>query len=353
MLPREKLKSLVRRHEEVEGLLCEPSVLSDLKRMNALNRERAQLVPLVDSVGRLESVERRIREDEEALDDPELGPLARQELVELQAEKAGIETELRLLLLPKDPNDDRNTILEIRAGTGGEEAALFAADLFRMYSRYAERRGWRVEIMNTSEASAGGLKEAIALVSGQRVYSSLKHEGGVHRVQRVPATEAQGRIHTSTATVAVLPEADEVDLVIDDKDLRFDIAASGGPGGQGVNTTNSAVQITHLPTGMIVKCQDERSQIKNKAKGLKILRSRLLEIEREKQADSVRDERRGMVKGGDRSEKIRTYNFPQNRLTDHRIGLTLYELDRIMEGDVEQLISALSSWHQAQLLESP
>jgi len=353
MLPRDKLKSLVRRHEEVEGLLCDPAVLSDMKRMNALNRERAQLVPLVESVARLDSVERRIREDQEALDDPELGPLARQELVELEVEKAGIESELKILLLPKDPNDDRNTILEIRGGTGGEEAALFAADLFRMYCRYAERRGWRVEIMNTSEASAGGLKEAIALISGQRVYSSLKHEGGVHRVQRVPATEAQGRIHTSTATVAVLPEADEVDLVIEDKDLRFDIAASGGPGGQGVNTTNSAVQITHLPTGMIVKCQDERSQIKNKAKGLKILRSRLLEIEREKQEHAVRDERRGMVKGGDRSEKIRTYNFPQNRLTDHRIGLTLYELDRVMEGDLEQLISALTSWHQAQLLETP
>jgi peptide chain release factor 1 len=221
-----------------------------------------------------------------------------------------------------------------------------------MYVRHAERRGWRIEIMNTSEASAGGIKEVIALVSGDRVFSSLKFEGGVHRVQRVPATEAQGRIHTSTATVAVLPEADEVDLVIDDKDLRFDIAASGGPGGQGVNTTNSAVQITHLPTGMIVKCQDERSQIKNKAKGLKILRSRLLEIEREKQSDAVRDERRGMVKGGDRSEKIRTYNFPQNRLSDHRIGLTLYELDRIIEGDLEQLIGALGSWHQAQLLEA-
>jgi peptide chain release factor 1 len=352
MLPRDKLKSLVRRHEEVERLLCDPTVLSDMKRLNTLNRERTQLVPLVEAMQRLEGVERRIREDEEALDDPELGPLARQELPELQTEREGIETELRLLLLPKDPNDERNTILEIRGGTGGEEAALFAADLFRMYTRYAERRGWRVEILNTSEASAGGLKEAIALISGQRVYSSLKHEGGVHRVQRVPATEAQGRIHTSTATVAVLPEAEEVDLVIDEKDLRFDIAASGGPGGQGVNTTNSAVQITHLPTGMIVKCQDERSQIKNKAKGLKILRSRLLEIEREKQAEAQRDERRGMVKGADRSEKIRTYNFPQNRLTDHRIGLTLYELDRIIEGDLDQLIAALSSWHQAQLLQA-
>ncbi len=351
MLPREKLKSLVRRHEEVERLLCDPAVLSDMKRMNSLNRERTQLVPLVEAVHRLEDVERRIREDEEALDDPELGPLAREELPELQSEREGLEKELRLLLLPKDPNDDKNTILEIRAGTGGEEAALFAADLFRMYSRYAEKRGWRVELMTMSEASAGGLKEVIALVTGQRVYSSLKHESGVHRVQRVPATEAQGRIHTSTATVAVLPEAEDVDLVIDEKELKIDIAASGGPGGQGVNTTNSAVQITHLPTGMIVKCQDERSQLKNKAKALKVLRSRLLDIEREKQADQVRDERRGMVKGGDRSEKIRTYNFPQNRLTDHRIGLTLYELDRVVEGDLDQLVAALGSWHQAQELQ--
>jgi peptide chain release factor 1 len=351
MLPREKLKSLVRRHEEVEQLLCDPAVLADLKRLNTLNRERTQLVPLVDAVHRLEGVELRIHQDEEALDDPELGELAREELPLLQAEREGVEKELTVLLLPKDPNDERNTILEIRAGTGGEEAALFAADLFRMYARYAERRGWRIEIMNTSEAAAGGLKEAIALVSGDHVYSSLKHEGGVHRVQRVPATEAQGRIHTSTATVAVLPEADEVDFVIDDKDLRIDIAASGGPGGQGVNTTNSAVQITHVPTGMIVKCQDERSQIKNKSKALKILRSRLLDIEREKQADAVRDERRGMVKGADRSEKIRTYNFPQNRLTDHRIGLTLYELDRVIEGDLTELISALSSYYQAQQLQ--
>lgn len=351
MLPREKLKSLVRRHEEVERLLCDPNVLGDLKKLNSLNRERTQLVPIVEAMGKLERVERSIREDEEALDDPELGPLARQELPELQDEHQKLEQELRVLLLPKDPNDEKNTILEIRGGTGGEEAALFAADLFRMYSRFAERQGWRVEIMSSSEASAGGLKEVIALVTGQRVYSSLKHEGGVHRVQRVPATEAQGRIHTSTATVAVLPEAEEVDLTIDEKELKIDIAASGGPGGQGVNTTNSAVQITHLPTGMIVKCQDERSQLKNKSKALKILRSRLLDIEREKQAEAQRDERRGMVKAGDRSEKIRTYNFPQNRLTDHRIGLTLYELDRIIEGDLDQLISALGSWHQAQLLE--
>ncbi len=352
MLPIDKLRSLVRRHDELERLLCDPAVLGDLKRLNALNRERTQLVPLVAAMARFDDIARRIREDEEALDDPDLGALARQDLAEVTVERGNVEQEIKLLLLPKDPNDEKNTLLEIRAGTGGEEAALFAADLFRMYTRYAEKRGWRVELMNTSEAQAGGLKEAIALVSGQRVYSSLKHESGVHRVQRVPSTEAQGRIHTSTATVVILPEAEEVDFVIDEKDLKIDIAASGGPGGQGVNTTNSAVQITHVPSGLIVKCQDERSQLKNKAKAMKVLRSRLLDIEREKRDSAVRDERRGIVKGGDRSEKIRTYNFPQNRLTDHRIGLTLYELDRIVEGDLDQLLASLGSWHQAQLLEA-
>jgi len=350
MLPRQKLEELARRHAELEQLLCEPAVLSDVKRMNGLNRERGQLTPLVESFARYQALERSIADDRAVLNDPELGELAREELPGLEANLVALEEQLRLLLLPQDPNDDKNTILEIRGGTGGEEAALFAADLFRMYVRYAERRGWRVEIMSQSDAAAGGLKEMVALVSGQRVYSSLKHEGGVHRVQRVPATEAQGRIHTSTATVAVLPEADEVDLELDEKDLRFDIAASGGPGGQGVNTTNSAVQITHLPTGMIVKCQDERSQLKNRAKALKILRSRLLDIEREKQDNAVRDERRDMVKSGDRSDKIRTYNFPQNRITDHRIGLTLHELDRVMEGNIDPLVNALTSHHQAELL---
>jgi len=253
--------------------------------------------------------------------------------------------------LPRDPNDDKNVLLEVRAGTGGEEAALFAADLFRMYSRYAESKRWKVEVLSASDAQAGGFKEIIALVSGDGVYSGLKFEAGVHRVQRVPATEAQGRIHTSTATVAVMPEAEEVDFELDEKDLRFDIAASGGPGGQGVNTTNSAVQVTHLPTGMIVKCQDERSQIKNKARALKVLRSRLLELERQKQAEEERDERRSMVGSGERSEKIRTYNFPQNRLTDHRIGLTLHKLDRVVEGELDEVISAVRSFHQAAQLE--
>lgn len=352
MIPAAKLESLTRRFAEVEQLLCDPKTLSDAQAYTTLNRERAQLLPVTEAFAKWTHLTKQIADDREALSDPELGPLAEQELPELVASLETLERDIQILLLPRDPNDERNTILEIRAGTGGEEAALFAADLFRMYTRYAETRGWRMEIMTTSEAAAGGLKEVIALVTGQRVFSSLKYEGGVHRVQRVPATEAQGRIHTSTATVAVLPEAEEVDVAIDEKDLKVDIAASGGPGGQGVNTTNSAVQITHLPTGMIVKCQDERSQLKNRAKAMKVLRSRLLDIELQKQADSIRDERRGMVGGGDRSEKIRTYNYPQNRLTDHRIGLTLYKLDRVMEGDLNEMLDAVVAHYQAALLEA-
>jgi len=352
MIPAAKLESLSRRFAEVEQLLCDPKTLADPHAITTLNRERSQLLPVTEAFGKWTHLNKQIADDREALSDPELGPLAEQELPELAAKLETLERDIQILLLPRDPNDERNTILEIRAGTGGEEAALFAGDLFRMYTRYAETKGWRVEIMTSSDAAAGGLKEVIALVTGNRVFSSLKYEGGVHRVQRVPATEAQGRIHTSTATVAVLPEAEEVDVAIDEKDLKVDIAASGGPGGQGVNTTNSAVQITHLPTGMIVKCQDERSQLKNRAKAMKVLRSRLLDIEQQKQADSIRDERRGMVGGGDRSEKIRTYNFPQNRLTDHRIGLTLYKLDRVMEGDLAELLDAVVAHHQAALLDA-
>lgn len=352
MVPVEKLQNLARRLEEVEALLCDMSVVSDPTRLRKLGQERGSLLGVVDAFRHWQDVTKRIEEDRAAMDDPDLCSLVREELPELEGKLSTIEKDIALLLLPKDPNDDRNTLLEVRAGTGGEEAALFAADLLRMYSRYAEHRGWRVEILSSSAASAGGLKEAIALVSGDRVFSSLKHEAGVHRVQRVPTTEAQGRIHTSTATIAVLPEADDVEVQIDEKDLRFDIAAAGGPGGQGVNTTNSAVQVTHLPTGLIVKCQDERSQLKNKSRALKILRSRLLDLEQQRQADSVRDERRTMVGSAERSEKIRTYNFPQNRISDHRIGLTLYELDRIMEGDLDSIVNALVAWHQARLLEA-
>lgn len=352
MIPVEKLERCVRRNEEIEQLLCGPDVLANPRKLRELNRERVRLEQLVATFRQWKQVQQQITEDKEVLDDPELGALAREELPDLEERLAGIERQLRVLLLPPDPLDEKNTVLEIRSGTGGEEAALFAADLFRMYGRFAESKGWRIEILSSSEASAGGLKEVIALVTGERVYSGLKWEGGVHRVQRVPETEAQGRIHTSTATVAVLPEADEVDIQLDEKDLRFDYAAASGPGGQGVNTTNSAVQVTHLPTGLLVRCQEERSQIKNKAKALKLLRSRLLDIEQQKQANAIRDERRDMVKGADRSEKIRTYNFPQNRITDHRIGLTLYKLDRVIAGELGELIDAVASWHQAARLDA-
>jgi len=325
-------------------------VLADPRRQSELNREHRRLAPIAEAFKAYTKVEKQIAEDKSVLDDPELGPLVREELPALEADRDRLEREIRILLLPRDPDDDKNTVLEIRAGTGGEEAALFAADLFRMYARYAETKGWKVEILSQSEATAGGIKEIIALISGDNVYSVLKYESGVHRVQRVPATETQGRVHTSTATVAVLPEADEVDIELEDKDLRFDIAAASGPGGQGVNTTNSAVQVTHLPTGLSVRCMDERSQLKNKAKALKILRSRLLDAERTRQAEAIRDERRSQVKAGDRSEKIRTYNFPQNRLTDHRIGLTLYKLDRVMTGDLDELTEAIVTHYQAEAL---
>lgn len=350
MIPVEKLEAVARRKSELDQLLCDPGVATNANRFRELNQEFGHLAPIVGAFEQWQALERDLRETREAVADPELGELAVAELPELEEKLELLEQRIKVLLLPKDPNDERNVVLEIRAGTGGEEAALFAQDLFRMYTRYAETQRWRIEILSTSEAAAGGIKEVIALVSGDRVYSRLKFEAGVHRVQRVPATETQGRIHTSTATVAVLPEADDVEIDLDEKDLRFDIAAAGGPGGQGVNTTNSAVQVTHLPTGMIVKCQDERSQIKNKARALKVLKSRLLDLEVQRQADEVRDERRGMVGSGERSEKIRTYNFPQNRLTDHRIGLTLHKLDRVIAGEIEEIISAVSAHDQAERL---
>jgi len=351
MLPREKLEALGRRYREIDLALCEPEVLADYQKMQKLNKERSDIEPVVRAHEKLLKASARLQEDKAALSDPELRELVEGEIPAIEQEIAALEAEIRLLLLPSDPNDKRNTIVEVRGGEGGEEAALFAADLFRMYTRYAESRRWKIEIMSLSEASAGGTKEVIALFTGQDVYSRMRYEAGVHRVQRVPVTEAQGRIHTSTATVAVLPEAEDVEVQIEDKDLRFDIAASGGPGGQGVNTTNSAVQITHLPTGMIVKCQDERSQIKNKAKALKILKSRLLDLECQKRDAATTAERRGMVGTGERAQKVRTYNFPQNRVTDHRIGLTLHKLDRIMEGDLDELITSLRNSHQAEMLQ--
>lgn len=355
MLPLDKLASLARRYRELEDMLCRAEIVSDRQQFQRLSKERSELEPITAAYQRLLELEKKIADDEAALQDPELRELAQMELPELHAEQTTLEADIQLLLLPRDPNDDKNVILEIRGGEGGEEACLFAADLFKMYAKYAENRGWKLEVMSLSEASAGGYKEVVAMVSGRQgqpgVYSALRFEGGVHRVQRVPATEAQGRIHTSTATVAVLPEAEEVDVHIDEaKDLEISIAASGGPGGQGVNTTNSAVQILHKPSGIIVKCQDERSQIKNKAKALKVLRSRLFDIEREKQDAATAAERRGMVSTGERSMKVRTYNYPQNRVTDHRIKLTLNKLERIVAGDLDEIVSALQSYRQAELL---
>ena len=350
MLPVEKLEFLGRRYSELDELICSPAILNDHRELSKLTRERGELEPIVQKYAVLCDVKKRIEDDEAALQDPELRELAEMELPELAAERDVLERELKLLLLPPDPHEERNTILEIRSGEGGEEAALFASDLFRMYGRFAETKGWNIEVLSLSEAQAGGTKEVIALVSGKGVYAELRFEGGVHRVQRVPATETQGRIHTSTATVAVLPEAEEVDVQIEDKDLIISIAASGGPGGQGVNTTNSAVQIQHIPSGLLVKCQDERSQLKNKAKAMKVLRSRLLDLERAKQEAAVSAERKSMVSTGERSQKIRTYNYPQNRVTDHRIKLTLNKLDRVVAGDLAELVTSLRNYRQAELL---
>jgi peptide chain release factor 1 len=350
MLPEDKLDSLRARFDELTDLLCQPRVASDGARFTQYSRERSEMEPIVTAYERYAKIKREIEDDRAAMTDPELRDMVLEELPRLEKQLSELEAQISLLLLPSDPNDARNTVLEIRSGTGGEEAALFAADLFRMYGRYAERRGFRIEVLSSSPSEHGGMKEIIALVTGDRVYSELRFEGGVHRVQRVPETEAQGRVHTSTATVAVLPEAEEVDVQLRDEDLQISIAAAGGPGGQGVNTTNSAVQVLHRPTGIIVKCQDERSQIKNKSRALKVLRARLLEREQRVQQEAEASERRGMVGSGERAEKIRTYNYPQNRVTDHRIGLTLHKLDAIIDGDLSELIGALKNERQAALL---
>ena len=351
MLPTDKLESLSARYREIEELLCQPNVVSDAKRYTGLTKERAELQQLVETYARYGQVVEDLAGHKEALSDPDLRELAAEEIPALDEARERLEASLNLLLLPKDPNDERDTILEIRSGTGGEEAALFAADLFRMYSRFAETQGWKVEVMSLSEASAGGLKEVIAAISGDNVYSKLRFEGGVHRVQRIPATESQGRIHTSTATVAVLPEVDDVDEVhIDPKDLEISATAAGGPGGQHVNRTLSAVQIKHIPSGIMVRSEQQRSQHQNKAKALQILSAKLLEIEREAQASAISSERRSMVGSGERSEKIRTYNYPQNRITDHRIQLTLHNLDQVIQGDLAGLFTSLRSSHQAELM---
>ncbi len=348
----DKLEAVAQRHDELTRLLADPEVIGKRAEFQRYAKEHADLSELVDAYQRYKRVVDELEQNKLLLEekDAELRAMAREEATRLAAEKDQLAERMKLLLLPKDPNDEKNILLEIRAGAGGEEAALFAADLFRMYSRYAERRRWRVEVMSLSEASAGGVKEVIALISGDKVYSALKYESGVHRVQRVPATEAQGRIHTSTATVAVLPEAEDVDLKIDEKDLEIKVSRSGGPGGQSVNTTDSAVQILHIPSGIQIRCTTEKSQHKNKAQAMKILRARLLEIEEEKRAAAERDARREKVGTGDRSEKIRTYNFPQDRMTDHRIGLTRHNLPSLLDGDIEHVIESLRTHYQAEAL---
>jgi len=341
----EKIAELRARAHALESRLADPAVARQPAELAKAGKELAELRPLLDAGRRYEETLRGI-DDARSLAadaDAELAELARSELAGLEAQRDALASEVRALLRPKDPNDAKNAILEIRAGAGGEEAALFAAELFRMYLRYAETRGWKVESLSESTSGAGGLKEAIAGVSGKEVYGRLKHERGVHRVQRVPATEAAGRIHTSTVTVAIMPEAEEVDIAINPADLRIDVFRASGPGGQSVNTTDSAVRVTHIPTGVVVSCQDEKSQLKNKTKALKVLRARLLEAERERQAAERASERRSQVGTGDRSEKIRTYNFPQSRITDHRAGVTLHQLDRVMEGDLDDLLDAVAA----------
>ncbi len=351
----DKLAQVEARYQELESQLTDPEILAKQSQFQKLAKERSNLEPLITTYRMYQKINQELEQNKLLLrdSDSELRSMAKEEEQRLLSEKEACESQLNLLLLPSDPNDQKNIILEIRGGTGGEEAALFAADLFRMYSRYAERKRWRIELLSQSESSTGGLKEIIAMISapaGGKVYSELKYESGVHRVQRVPATETQGRIHTSTATVVVLPEAEDVDIKIEDKDLRIEVMRSGGPGGQSVNTTDSAVQIMHIPSGIIVRCQQEKSQHKNRAMAMKILKTKLLEIEREKQETAEREARRSQVGSGERSEKIRTYNFPQDRLTDHRIGLTKHNLPKLMDGELQEVIDALRAHFQAEAM---
>ena len=348
----DKLKSVEARYEDLARLLSDSSVQAEPATYRTHAKALAEIEPLVEKYRQFGALDAELRDARELADagDAEMKALAREEIAQLEGRLETLEKEIKVLLVPKDPNDSRNVVLEIRAGTGGDEAALFAGDLFRMYSRFAERRGWRVEVMNLSETGTGGVKEVVATVEGRLAYRFLKHESGVHRVQRVPATEASGRIHTSTATVAVLPEAEEVDVTIDANDLKIDTFCASGPGGQSVNTTKSAVRLTHIPSGLVVSQQDEKSQIKNRQKAMKVLRTRLYELELRKQQDAIARERKGQVGTGERSEKIRTYNFKENRITDHRINFTMHQLTDALDGDLDELIAQVEAHEDASKL---
>ncbi len=351
----EKLEAIEKTYEDLTQQMTDNEIISDQTRYTKIARQHRELEAIVAKFREMKKLDSDIAGNREILremDDAEMRELAEAELPELEANRERVEEELKVLLLPKDPNDEKNVILEIRAGTGGEEACLFAAEVLRMYSRYAERQGWKLQVTESAETGLGGIQKAEAIIEGERVYSKLKHESGVHRVQRVPQTETSGRIHTSAITVAVLPEAEEVDVKIDAKDIRVDTFCSSGPGGQSVNTTYSAVRLTHIPSGVVVSMQDEKSQIKNREKAMRVLRSRLYEIEQSKQHEAIAAERRSMVGSGDRSEKIRTYNFKENRVTDHRIGLTLHQLDLIMEGALDEMIGAVVTHFQAEKLKA-
>lgn len=349
----ERLAQIESRYQDLNEQLSSPDVISDQAKYQKAAKAHSDLAPIVEKYREYRDLTQGIADSRQMAaeeSDPEMQQMAHDELLSLEARLQQVEEDLKLMLLPKDPNDEKNIVLEIRAGAGGDEASLFVAEMFRLYTRYAEQNRWKVEVLSSSESGIGGLKEVIALIEGKRVFSRLKYESGVHRVQRVPQTETQGRVHTSAITVAVLPEAEEVDVKIEAKDLRIDTFCSSGPGGQSVNTTYSAVRITHLPTNTVVSCQDEKSQIKNREKGMRVLRSRLYEIEMQKQQDAMAKERKTMVGTGDRSEKIRTYNFPQNRVTDHRIGLTMHQLDLVMEGRLQPIVDALITHYQAEKL---